>query len=234
MIKYLKSIFKSEGFDLFMFFAQVAAVGFLRVKETNIISVSFIIVFIALLMTAKAFFNKRKFNELNSTIKGYGLMFDKTSGIKNMMLRAKTVNAMLGTLILKNENLYELGSSIGKDFYGEYNEYATKSLKGWGTMTIREKITKIFEYDSTSGMGNFKLIPIIGDEAAGKVRIELQNIFSCGDGKYDDNRCDFIKGYLSGIIDGIRNTDIPKENFLIKDCGGKQGYARCEMDIQLF
>lgn len=234
MIKTLKSIFKSEWFDMFMFLAQVAAVGFIRVKETNVISVSFIIIFIALLMTAKAFFNKRKFNELNSMIKGYGLMFDKTSGIKNIMLRAKTVNAMLGALILKNENLYGLGSSIGKDFYGEYNQYANKSIKSWGTMTIREKITKIFEYDSTSGMGNFKLIPIIGDEAAGKVRIELQNIFSCGDGQYDDNRCDFIKGYLSGIIDGIRNTDIPKGNFSIKDCGGKLGYARCEIDIQLF
>lgn len=234
MTKTLKSIFKSEWFDVFLFFAQVAAVGFIRVKETNIISVSFIIVFIALLMTAKAFFNKRKFNELNSIVKGYGLMFDKTSGIKNIMLRIKTVDAMLGRLIIKNENLYELGSSIGKNFYDEYDKYATKSIKGWDAMTIREKITKIFEYDSTSGMGNFRLIQIIGDEAAGKVRIELQNIFSCGDGQYDDNRCDFIKGYLSGIIDGIRKTDIPKENFSIKDCGGKLGYARCEIDIQLF
>lgn len=54
MIKTLKNIFKSEAFDIIMFFAQIVAVAFLRVKETNIISVSAIIVMIGLLMTAKA------------------------------------------------------------------------------------------------------------------------------------------------------------------------------------
>lgn len=161
-------------------------------------------------------------------------MIDETTGIKNIKLRSKTVNAMLKKLIQKEENLYELASSIGKDFYSEYNNYATRKIPRWDTMTVREKLTKIFEYDSSSGMGNFKLISIPEDEPAGKVRIELQNIFSCGDGQYDENRCEFIKGYLSGIVDGIRNTIIPEGNFSIRNCGDKEGHARCEMEIQLY
>ena len=147
-----------------------------------------------------------------------GSLHDKTTGFINISLRDKTLKIILDG-IGDSKKTYEIGRAAGENFYGFLNQEWIKEQK----YTNEDKLQKWLEYDSSSGLGKFKVLPHTGFPI--KLEIVSPCMRSCSN-KNDSPQCRFLMGYIDGFCSKLYETKLESE------CERKSDPARCILTLE--
>lgn len=137
--------------------------------------------------------------------KNAGYLYDKTSNIRNVSLRAETLKIILDEI--KDQTiLYDAGKKSGSSFFEDFDRIHKLKDKDY---TIQEKLEKWVEYDSSSGMGKFDLVPT---EGSLDLKLKITNPFveDC-QGKRTNMRCEFLRGYIDGFLSRLYGKEMKAE-----------------------
>lgn len=125
-----------------------------------------------------------------------GELYDKKTNFTNVSLRDKTLHIIFDNI--ENEKAYEIGKEVGKDFYGAFNQVLTRK----GEIPPEDKLKKWLEYDSSSGLGRFKLLE---NKFSIKLKVHSPFIGNCPSGP--NQQCKFLLGYIDGFCSKLYNIN---------------------------
>lgn len=118
-----------------------------------------------------------------------GALYDDDLRETNVSLRAESLNIILRAI--EPDKLYEVGKEVGKSFYDRFINHERQK----GDMKKPEKLLmKWQEYDSSSGMGIFRI-----NEAGRYITVSNPFIGECSK-SHNNEKCKFLKGYLEGFL----------------------------------
>lgn len=147
-----------------------------------------------------------------------GSLHDKTTGFINISLRDTTLKIILDG-IGNSKKTYEIGKEAGENFYGSFNKEWFKENK----YDNEAKLQKWLEYDSSSGLGKFKVLPHTGFPI--KLEIISPCMKSCSN-KTPNLQCRFLMGYIDGFCSKLYETKLESK------CERKRDPARCILTLE--
>lgn len=173
--------------------------------------------------------------------KNTGILMDKKARFRNVSLRQRTIQLILDSLCAKlksfekldqiEEDLYQTGNRVGKNFYNRLVDHLKKSEKRFDTLDYKSKLLIWADYDSSAGMGKFE-IGEVNISPKIKLTINVQNSFTClkknGENMGDYNLCKFLSGYISGFCSELFGKDV---SVVEEECGKKATDAKCNFII---
>ena len=158
----------------------------------------------------------------------------------NVALRAKTMQDILNQFQEENLNGYHtvikdagrrVGKSFANDLKAELIQYGIQTMTESGNKNelLVKKISLWAKYDSSTGMGIFKLDQGQLESANGlKGNILLKNSFLAYDRISETPTCIFIEGYLEGVISKILQMPIIAKEI---ECSSVTGSEYCKFEI---
>lgn len=148
-----------------------------------------------------------------------GMLFDKEINVRNVSLRCETLQIILKGLSSEKET-FGVGKNAGKSFYNCFEEHLQKT--GKKNLSIREKIDKWGDYDSSAGIGKFEIGTF--EQQPFRLVLTIANPFTgtCENG----NICMFLKGYVVGFCERVFN-----QKYLTIECQWVADSAACKLTI---
>ena len=129
-----------------------------------------------------------------------GALYDKTTDFRNVSLRAETLKIILDG-IKDTEKSYEIGKDVGANFYSCYEELLQR--KGKIYSNVEDKLKNWLEYDSSSGMGKFEVLPHTG---FAKIKVTSPFMGTCP--KQPNQQCRFLMGYIDGFSSKLYEKEL--------------------------
>jgi len=130
-----------------------------------------------------------------------GVLYDATTNFRNVSLRDESLNNILDS-IGDSEKTYKIGKEVGEKFFASFEGELQRTGKSYDT---KDKLKKWLEYDSSSGMGKFEVIPQTG--LLTKLKIISPFIGDCPSQK-PNTRCRFLMGYIDGFCSKLYGDNI--------------------------
>ena len=145
-------------------------------------------------------------------IKDKGIIVNPEDGSRNVSYKVETLNKMLSTIIEKvaaHTNQETAINILHESGYGGGAEFGQTMNEQWeledAHMTLGEKVSKWCEFDSEVGWGKFSNEMTIDEdegELSGKIVIH-ENFLSYKRKKNDSFICEYMKGYVEGVIEEL-------------------------------
>lgn len=107
-------------------------------------------------------------------------------------MRAASLNIILRAI--EPDKLYDVGLEVGKSFY---ERFINHEMQKGGIGKLDKLLVKWQEYDSSSGMGIFRI-----NEAGRYITVSNPFIGECSKSK-NNARCKFLRGYLEGFLSSL-------------------------------
>lgn len=134
-----------------------------------------------------------------------GILFDSTTNFRNVALRDESLNIIIESLGDKDAS-FDVGRNVGENFFKFFDDKLSFTGKEY---SIRQKLIKWLEYDSSSGMGKFDLINYSDDSILIVVTspfIGRNCLKNCE--KRKKNGCCFLLGYAVGFSSKLLNKNL--------------------------
>lgn len=119
-----------------------------------------------------------------------GALYDKTTTFRNVSLRNETLKILLDGIATPDKS-YKIGKQVGANFYRCYEELLLRKGKNY---TIKDKLKNWLEYDSSSGMGKFEVLP---HKDFAKIKVTAPFMGTCPN--KPNQQCRFLMGYIAGF-----------------------------------
>lgn len=163
------------------------------------IAIAFVIILWALLVAI--FYNRYGRNVLVYKRES-GMLHDANLQQPNVAVRRTTILTLFEHFMNQGTNrkdsLCQAGMAIGKSFVVDYRNFLNR--RNEAKPSNKSMIRELLEYDSSSGMGHFKIVSF-DEKPQAFAEIEVANPFTRSDGKaeYDD----FLRAYLGGMFEAV-------------------------------
>jgi len=157
--------------------------------------VSMVPVLLSSLMTL-GFYRRSGLNVLHFD-RETGFLYDEKTHFLNVALRRETMQRIIMYCEEHStkDDVKMLGYSIGKNFINRYRETPDRAMSN-----EEQVLKKVFEYDSSSGMGRFEVLKDLRGGRKREIDIEIWNPFVEEEG---EELSAFLQGYILGVCSEV-------------------------------
>lgn len=168
-------------------------------------------------------------------IEDRGIIINDADGSRNISFKVDTINSMLEAIyksVLEISDKEKAVKALFNIGYEGGNQFGKIMNQKWELeeISFETKITKWCEFDSVVGWGKFNNnLSISEEDGSIEGNVSITENFLCNNRRKKDIKlCDFIKGYITGVLEELLNgvsleitcdvSNCPQDNPFKKEC----------------